>query len=234
MRGKNAFEIIDRVALITGGGSGIGRKVALALAEYGARVLITDINGEAADMTLSEVTSDPEKHMTARVDVTDSAMVRKTVNTAVKRYGRIDILFNNAGINIRRPAVDVTLEDWNKIISINLTGMFICAQNVGRIMIEQGKGKIINTASVSGKLGHPGNLAYAAAKHGVIGMTKVMAAEWGKYHINVNCIGPGVIRTPMTKPAGIRYPYIATELRIIGILAGIMLIALIVLALVLS
>jgi NAD(P)-dependent dehydrogenase (short-subunit alcohol dehydrogenase family) len=123
------------------------------------------------------------------------------VNAAVNAFGRIDILFNNAGISIRGPAETFSLEDWNKIIAVNLTGMFICAQAVGKLMIKLGGGKIINTASVSAKLGHPGNLAYAAAKHGVVGMTKVMAVEWGKYGVNVNCIGPGVIKTPMTMKA---------------------------------
>lgn len=201
MKGKSLFDLTGRVAFVTGGGSGIGRRVALALAEYGASVFITDINREAADRVLSEMTWNPEKHMTAKMDVTDPGEVRKTVAAAVKRYGRIDVLFNNAGISIRGPAESFSLEDWNRILSINLTGMFLCAQTVGKVMIEQGKGKIINTASVSGKLGHPGNLAYAAAKHGVIGMSKVMAVEWGKYHVHVNCIGPGVIKTPMTMAA---------------------------------
>lgn len=201
MSGKNPFAIAGRTALVTGGGSGIGRRVALAFAENGASVFVTDIDPEAAEGVLSELVAGSGNHAAAAMDVSDPVMVMETVEVAVKRYGSIDILFNNAGINIRCPALEVTLEDWNRVVSTNLTGMFLCAQGVGRVMVEQGKGKIVNTASVSGKLGHPGNLAYAAAKHGVIGMTKVMAVEWGRFGVNINCIGPGVVRTPMTRPA---------------------------------
>jgi len=201
MRDKELFSLADRVAIVTGGASGIGKTVAIALADYGASTVIADLDKEAADRVISEIAERGQKAIATKVDVTNPDDVQNMVRFTLEHYGRIDILFNNAGINIRGPAETYALEDWNRLIAVNLTGMFICAQAVGKIMIKQGGGKIINTSSVSGKLGHPGNLAYAAAKHGVIGMTKVMAVEWGKHNINVNCIGPGVTRTPMTRAA---------------------------------
>jgi len=198
MNVKAKFDVTGKVAVVTGGASGIGRSACLALAACGASLVVTDIHGEGAEAVVLEMPEGQEKHMAREMDVTDPGKVEEMVTAALRRYGRIDILFNNAGIGIRAPAETFALEDWKRVIDVNLTGMFICAQAVGKVMIGQKKGKMINTSSVSGKLGHPGNLAYAAAKHGVIGMTKVMAVEWGKYNVNVNCIGPGVIRTPLT------------------------------------
>jgi len=201
MKDKELFNLTNKTAIVTGSGSGIGRRVTFALAEYGANVVVADLDNEAADHVVSEIKAKEREAIGIRVDVTDPDDVQEMVDLAIKTFGRIDILFNNAGISIRGPAETFPLKDWNKVISVNLTGIFICAQAVGKVMIKQGGGKIINTSSVSGKLGHPGNLAYAAAKHGVIGITKVLAVEWGKYNINVNCIGPGVIKTPMTTAA---------------------------------
>jgi len=201
MKERGLFDLTDRIAIVTGGGSGIGRRLAMAFSDYGAKLVVADINQDAAAHVVSEIEAKRGEAIAIRVDVTQPKEVQEMVALTLKSYGRIDILFNNAGINIRRPAETYSFEDWNRVIAINLTGMFICAQAVGRVMMNQGGGKIINTASVSAKLGHPGNLAYAAAKHGVVGMAKVMAVEWAKYHVNVNCIAPGVIRTSMTAKA---------------------------------
>jgi NAD(P)-dependent dehydrogenase (short-subunit alcohol dehydrogenase family) len=201
MKDGELFHLTNKIAIVTGGGSGIGRRVAMAFSEYGAKLVVADINQDAAAHVVSEIEAKPGEAIAIRVDVTRPKEVQEMVEVALNAYGRIDILFNNAGISIRGPAESFSLEDWNKVITVNLTGMFICAQAVGKLMIKQGKGKIINTASVSAKLGHPGNLAYAAAKHGVVGMAKVMAVEWAKYHVNVNCIAPGVIRTSLTAKA---------------------------------
>jgi len=198
MKNRELFHLTDRIAVVTGGGSGIGRRVAMALSEYGAKLIVADINQDAAAHVVSEIEAKRGEANAIRVDVTQPKEVQEMVDLALKSHGRIDILFNNAGISIRGPAESFSLQDWNRVIAVNLTGMFLCAQTVGRVMIKQKKGKIINTASVSARLGHPGNLAYAAAKHGVVGMTRVMAVEWGKYGVSVNCIGPGVIKTPMT------------------------------------
>jgi NAD(P)-dependent dehydrogenase (short-subunit alcohol dehydrogenase family) len=201
MNDKNLFDLTDKIAIITGGGSGIGRRTALAFAEYGAKSIIADIDPKAASLVASEIHAKGGRAIPFRVDVTQPGEVQGMVNVALDSFGRIDILFNNAGISIRGPAEFFLIEDWNRVIAVNLTGMFICAQTVGKVMIKQGGGKIINTASVSAVLGHPGNLAYAAAKHGVVGMTRVMAVEWAKDGVNVNCIGPGIIKTPLTMKA---------------------------------
>jgi NAD(P)-dependent dehydrogenase (short-subunit alcohol dehydrogenase family) len=201
MKDKKLFHLTDKIAIVTGGGSGIGRRVAMAFSEFEAKLISADIDQKAADLVVSKIKGQGGEAIAIRMDVTHPDEVHEMVNTVLSTFGRIDILFNNAGISIRGPAESFPLEDWNKVIGVNLTGMFTCAQAVGRVMIKQGKGKIINTASVSAKLGHPGNLAYSAAKHGVVGMTKVMAVEWGKYGVSVNCIGPGVIKTAMTMKA---------------------------------
>jgi NAD(P)-dependent dehydrogenase (short-subunit alcohol dehydrogenase family) len=201
MKDKDLFDLADKTAIITGGGSGIGRRTALAFAEYGAKSIIADIDEKAANLVASEINTRGGRAIALHVDITQPGKVQQMVNAAVDSFGRIDILFNNAGISIRGPAESFSLEDWNRVIAVNLTGMFLCAQTAGKVMIRQGAGKIINTASVSAQLGHPGNLAYAAAKHGVVGMTKVMAVEWAKYGITVNCIGPGVIKTALTMKA---------------------------------
>jgi NAD(P)-dependent dehydrogenase (short-subunit alcohol dehydrogenase family) len=201
MKDKELFLLTGKTAIVTGGGGGIGRRVAIAFSEFGAKLIIADIDQKTADLVVSEIKAKGGEAIAIRMDVTNPDEVYEMVNAAVNAFGRVDILFNNAGISIRGPAESFSLDEWNKVIAVNLTGMFICAQGVGKLMIKQGGGKIINTASVSAKLGHPGNLAYAAAKHGVVGMTKVMAVEWGKYGVSVNCIGPGVIKTPMTMKA---------------------------------
>lgn len=201
MKDKDLFDLTDKSTIITGGGSGIGRRTALAFAEYGAKLIIADIDQEAAYLVASEINAKGGRAIPHRVDVTQPREVQRMVDAAVDSFGRIDILFNNAGISIRGPAESFSIEDWNQVIAVNLTGMFICAQTVGKVMIKQRGGKIINTASVSAELGHPGNVAYAAAKHGVVGMTRVMAVEWAKYGVSVNCIGPGVIKTPLTMKA---------------------------------
>jgi len=201
MKDKDLFDLTDKITIITGGGSGIGRRTALAFAEYGAKSIIADIDPKAASLVSSEIHAKGGKAIPHRVDVTQPGEVQGMVNAALESFGRIDILFNNAGISLRGPAESFSIEDWNQVIAINLTGMFVCAQTVGKVMIKQRGGKIINTASVSAELGHPGNVAYAAAKHGVVGMTRVMAVEWAKYGVSVNCIGPGVIKTPLTAKA---------------------------------
>jgi NAD(P)-dependent dehydrogenase (short-subunit alcohol dehydrogenase family) len=201
MKDSELFDLTDKVAIVTGGGSGIGRRIAVAFAEYGARLIIADIDEKAAWRVVSEIRSTGREAIACCVDVTQPGEVREMVDMAVRSHARIDILFNNAGISIRGPAESFSFEDWDRVIAVNLTGMFICAQTVGKVMIKQQGGKIINTASVSSKLGHPGNLAYAAAKHGVVGMTRVMAVEWAKHGVSVNCIGPGVLKTPLTMKA---------------------------------
>ncbi len=198
---RDLFDLDGKIAVITGGGSGIGRAVAAAYAAYGATTVIVDIDETAARSVAAEIAELSAESMTLQADVTQPRDVDRMVARTLEAYGRIDILFNNAGRSLRKPAAELSLEDWNKVIELNLTGMFLCAQAAGRVMIEQKRGKIINTASVSSALGHLNAVSYAASKHGVVGMMKVMANEWAHYNVNVNAIGPGVVRTPMTEGA---------------------------------
>lgn len=198
-RFRDLFDLKDKVAVITGGGSGIGRAVALAFGEYGAKVAVVDIDLAKADATAAEVKALPGEAIAVKTDVTDATAINAMVRSVVETYGRIDILFDNAGRGISKPAVDISRDDWDRVIELNLTGMFLCAQAVGKLMLKQGGGKIVITGSVSSALGHPNAVSYAASKHGVVGMMKVLANEWAPHNINVNAIGPGIARTPMTE-----------------------------------
>jgi 2-deoxy-D-gluconate 3-dehydrogenase len=199
MHTKESFDLSGKTALVVGGGGGIGRKGALALAGCGARVVVADMNLQSAQKVSQEISEAGGEAQAAALDLTDQTQVIELVEHICSEQGSIDILLNSAGISVREAARDFSLDDWNKVLGVNLTGMFIAAQAVGRKMIERRSGKIIHISSLSAHLAHPGNLAYAAAKHGLTGMSKVMAVEWAPYRVNVNCIAPGVVRTPLTE-----------------------------------
>ena len=195
---RNLFDLTDKVAIITGGAQGIGKAAAVGLAEFGADIVVADIQIDLAHGTAREVAQLGRKGLAIRVDVSDQESVRTMVEQTVSQFGRIDILFNNAGLTNRKPALEVTSEDWYKLFQVNLLGVFFCAQAVGRVMIQQRKGKIINSTSTVGVRGDLNRSIYASTKGGVIQLTKVLANEWGKYNIQVNAIGPGFIKTPLT------------------------------------
>jgi 3-oxoacyl-[acyl-carrier protein] reductase len=186
-----------KVALVTGGARGIGLAVTKALAAEGAIPVIADINEQGAREALSTLgTSDG---LALAVNVADEASVTNMVQAIVDRFGRVDILVNNAGIGGNTPFLDIKLEEWNRTISINLTGAFLVAQACAREMVKQRGGKIINIASLSGQRGGHGRAAYGAAKAGLELLTKVMAVELAEFGINVNNIAPGAIETEMAK-----------------------------------
>ncbi len=200
MDAGNIFDLNGKVAIITGGGRGLGRTMALALADAGADVVVTDLLISGAKEVADEILLKRRRSLSIKADVSKPMQVQRIVTKVMDRFGSADILVNNAGINIISPAEDFAVEDWNKVLSINLTGVFLCAQAFGRIMIKQGKGKIINIASVAGMVGTPHNAAaYNSTKAGVINLTRSLAIEWGKYNINVNAIAPGMIETELTK-----------------------------------
>lgn len=184
-----------KVAIITGAGQGIGREIAMAMAREGALVVIAERNKEKADQVAAEIVSTAGTAIAAQVDVSDADQVEELVRQTLEVFGRIDVLVNNAGIGHVKPFLSINLEEWNHVLAVNLTGQFLCAQAVARVMAIQGGGRIVNIASISGERGGSGRAAYGAAKAGVILLTKVMAVELAGDNIFVNAISPGPTET---------------------------------------
>jgi len=193
------FDLADKVAIVTGGSSGLGYGMALGLAKHGADVIVASLHLSKAVKVKKEIEKLGRRSLALKVDVTKMNSVKKMTEDALKKFKKINILVCSAGVSINIPALETTEEDWDRVVNINLKGTFLCNQAVGRIMIEQGGGKIINISSVSGQLGHPNHSPYAASKGGVVLLTKALAVEWAKYNINVNSIGPGYTRTPINE-----------------------------------
>lgn len=200
MNYKEAFNFGGKVALITGGASGIGKEFAKAFSECGAKIIIADINLQKAQEVANKLIGQGREAYSIKVDVSQISEIKKMVSDSIKKFGGIDILLNNAGINIRKLALEYNENEWDRIISTNLKGAFFVAQEVANKMIEQSKkGKIINTASDDAEIGHTTLSIYSASKAGLVALTKVLAKEWAEYHINVNSIGPGYLLTELTK-----------------------------------
>ncbi len=196
------FSLQGKTALVTGAGRGIGRAFALALAEAGADVAAVDLDGVSAKSVAEEVRSRGRRGVPVLADVTDPGQVARMVDETVTALGGLNIDVNNAGIGAWAAAEEMTLEEWNRVIAVNLAGVFLCAQACARIMIRQGKGgKIINTASMSGTIvNRPQKQAhYNASKAAVIHLTRSLAAEWAPHRINVNSISPGYTLTPLVE-----------------------------------
>jgi NAD(P)-dependent dehydrogenase (short-subunit alcohol dehydrogenase family) len=195
------FNLSGKVGIVTGGSRGIGRTLALALADAGADVAVAAAHPmDLAEEVAEEIKKKEKTSLAVRVDVSNKREVQDMVSKVIKQFGKIDILVNNAAINIFSPAEKLSLDDWNKVLSVDLTGVFLCSQAVGKIMMEQKRGKIINVTSVGGMTGtYRKAIAYDSSKAGVINLTRSLAVEWGKYNINVNAIAPGLIETDLTR-----------------------------------
>jgi NAD(P)-dependent dehydrogenase (short-subunit alcohol dehydrogenase family) len=191
----------DKVTIITGSGSGIGREIALTFAREGAKVVIAEIHVERAEETAKEVEKRGGESLVVETDVKKSAGVDRMVVKTMDEFKKIDILVNNAGILLTGYVEHFSEEDWDMVLNANLKAYFLVTKRVVPEMSTQGKGKIINIASVEALVGAPALSAYSASKGGVISFTRAMAIELAPRRINVNCICPGVIETAMTKPA---------------------------------
>jgi NAD(P)-dependent dehydrogenase (short-subunit alcohol dehydrogenase family) len=187
------MKLKGKVALITGAGAGIGRASALLFAKEGAKVVVVDKNEETGPRTVKEIAANGGEAIFVKADVSRADEVRNMVEQAVKRYGRLDILFNNAGITVLKDVLNTTEEDWERCININLKGVFLGCKYAIPQMIKQKGGVIINTASVSGLYGVMDNCPYLASKGGVVLMSKGMALDFAAYNIRVNCLCPSVI-----------------------------------------
>ena len=190
------FDLTGRVAVVTGGGGALGSSMAQALAEAGASVVILDYVAEAAERAAQTM---PGEALALAVNVTDAEQVRQVMRQAADWKGRLDILVNAAGTHKIIESHQLAPEDWNRVIGVNLTGTFFCAQAAAPIMRDQGGGKIINIGSVMSRTGMPRRAAYASSKGGVVLLTRSLAQEWGPWKINVNAIAPGFFRTAMNE-----------------------------------
>ncbi|MBS7543922.1 glucose 1-dehydrogenase [Ancylobacter oerskovii] len=191
-------DLKDKSIVITGAAGGIGAAIALALAADGARITVADLSQAAADQVTSRITAAGGKAIAVAVDVRERAQVRAMLDRAVEAFGRLDVLFNNAGVAQTRPFLDITEEDWRFITDVNALGVLIGMQEAIKTFRSQGGGgKIVNTASIAGKQGYEPLAHYCASKFGVVAMTQAAARAFGKEGITANCFCPGVVATPM-------------------------------------
>jgi NAD(P)-dependent dehydrogenase (short-subunit alcohol dehydrogenase family) len=194
------INLTGKVAIVTGAGRGIGKAIAKALATSNASVVINDVDLNAATQASQEIESSGGKARPAKADVRIRSEINQMVQMVIRELGGINILVNNAGVILRKPAEELSEEEWDKVIDINLKGTFLCAQTVAKAMIQEGNGgKIINVGSIMGSVALPPRAAYCASKGGIIALTKDLAAEWAKYRITVNTISPGWTVTEMTQ-----------------------------------
>ncbi len=195
-----------RVALVTGASSGLGYASALALAEAGADLVVAGRSLERLADICRAVEARGRHAFPLAVDVRDLAQVRRMADAAFERFGRIDILVNSAGLNIPQPALEVTEEAWDTIMDTNAKGLFFCCQAVGRYMVAQRYGRIVNIGSTMGLVGMADRAAYCASKGAVSQLTKVLAIEWAPYNVTVNAVAPTFVETPLTRPYFERIP----------------------------
>lgn len=200
---EKLFNFEGVVAVVTGGGGGIGKATASLLAQAGAKVVIVDRDQGAGEIAASAIVAQGGSAFAATADITDETAVEKLFAETVKREGHVDVVVNNAGIAIRKPAVDLSVLDWDRVVAVNMTGIFLCARAAARHMIVAKRGgAIVNTASIMGLSGgglYP-NISYQATKGAVVNMTRALAVEWAPHNIRVNAVAPTYVRTAFIAP----------------------------------
>lgn len=194
------FDLTGKVALVVGGHGGLGKAIALGLADAGADTVVASRNLKALQAVAKEIEGKGRKSLAVTVDVSNEPQVKSMVESVLKSFPRLDILVNAAGLAIRKPADSFPIEEWQQVMDINTRGTFLCCQAAGRVMIKQKSGKIVNVSSVRGRYGLPaGYAAYCSSKGAVDTLTRTLACEWAKYNVLVNAIAPTVVETDLTK-----------------------------------
>jgi len=197
---SNYFDLNGKVAVVTGGAGGIGKALALGLADAGADVVVTSRGIDKLEEVAKQIQAKGRKSLAISADVTNAKSVEDMVENVLKVFTRVDILVNGAGVAIRKPADSFPIDEWQTVMDVNARGTFLCCQAVGRVMIKQENGKIVNISSVRGRYGLPaGYAAYCASKGAVDTLTRTLACEWAKYNVLVNAIAPTVVETELTK-----------------------------------
>lgn len=193
------FSLAGKAALVTGAGSGLGQAIAIGVARAGAAVLCADISGQAAEATAAAIRAQGGRAHAAQADVTDQTQVQSMVRQALESLGgRIDISYHMAGVNrARKPALDLSLEDMSRVYDVNVGGLLACCQAVGQVMLQQGKGSVVNAASIMSRVAAKNNLAYASSKGAVATITQTLALEWADRGVRVNALAPGFMKTPL-------------------------------------
>jgi len=203
MTDRNFYSLTDKVAIVTGAAHGIGAAIAERFLKAGARVVFADIDAEGAQERAGQLDGSGERSLVAPVDLTQARQVAGLVDTVLDRFGTVDILVNNAGIaGPTKPLAEVTDEEWDQVMAVNLTGVFLCCRAVLPTMLKNQSGRIVNVASIAGKEGNPTLAPYSATKAGVICLTKALAKEVCQQGVYVNCVTPAVIDTPILRQVG--------------------------------
>lgn len=197
---KQSYDFTGQVAIITGSTKGLGYGMAKLLATNGADLVVNSRSCDDCEKVAEELRNTGRKVLAFSADVSKREQVEKMIDKTMEVFGRIDILVNNAGVGITKSSLDVTQEEWDEVMNIDLKGVFFTSQLAGRVMAKQKKGNIVNIASLGGVISSAKLIPYMAAKAGVIHMTKGLAVEWSKYNIRVNAVAPGYVPTPMTEP----------------------------------
>jgi 2-deoxy-D-gluconate 3-dehydrogenase len=203
---ERMFDLTDKIALVTGGNGGIGLGMARGLGQAGATIVVVGRNAEKSAAALRELQSIGVRAESLPADVTDEATVQRLFDSVRDRHGRLDILVNNAGSTVRKPPQDFTLDEWNKVMDVNLTSAFLCSRAAYPLMVKAGRGKIINIGSIMSIFGAPYAPAYCASKGGIVQFTRSLATAWAKDNIQANTVLPGWIETELTAGAKAQVP----------------------------